>query len=468
MRLADIISFGKTYFTLGIAAVFIMAALFCAGYFLVYKKLMKGAKSLGARTALLAALSACYVVVVLAAVFLNRGSYERAYVLAPFSSYAQAWNEWHVGGWRNIILNILLFIPFGFLLPLWGEWFQKAWRTVLCGFAFTLAIEFVQLAASVGVFEADDLMGNTFGVLIGYGFGMLFLSAVQKKKLSAGKTIGYAAPALIMALVFGGIFTAYSLQEFGNMACLSGLKANMDEVSVSSDAAFSDEPGSVMIYCSAVGSEQTARELAQAIFSSKGTTLDETQTDLYDESALFYAEGRKFSVWVTYLGNTYRYTDFSHDESLKRVQDADEAAVRAALAQINIELPEACAFELTDTGYQFRADMASYGEKIMNGTLLCEYYSDGSVKSVRNNMVICSPYRACEVISEAEAYERARAGKFVPLYFAGVPRSIELQSVELTYLLDSKGYYQPVYRFSCVCAGASLEQEAYLLVPAMR
>lgn len=467
MRFIDIINFVKAYFALGIATVFGLTVLFCVGYFLIYKKLMKGIKSLTIRTVLLATVSACYIVVVLGVVFLNRGNYDQAYVLQPFYSYVQAWNEWSAGGWRNIILNILIFVPFGFLLQLWSKWFRKAWRTILCGFAITLAIELVQFATSVGVFETDDLIGNTFGVLIGYGFGMLFLSMVQQKKLPVRKTIGYIAPALIMAVAFGGIFAAYSLQELGNIACFSSLKVNMDHVSVSSDATFSVEPGSAMIYSSSVGNEQTARELAQAIFVSKGTTLDETQSDLYDESALFYSEGRKISIWVTYLGNTYRYNDFpQHSDGTERVQDVDEATIREALREMNIELPEACIFEVTDIGYQFTADMAILGEKVMNGMLSCDYYSDGTIKSIRNNMIVCNPYRTCNIISEAEAYEQVKAGRFVPSYFPNAPCSIKVESTEVTYVLDSKGYYQPVYRFNCLFTGAPPEYESYVLVPA--
>ena len=35
-----------------------------------------------------------------------------------FSSYKDAYNSFSIGEWRNLILNILMFVPIGILMPL--------------------------------------------------------------------------------------------------------------------------------------------------------------------------------------------------------------------------------------------------------------------------------------------------------------------------------------------------------------
>ena len=68
---------------------------------------------------------------------------------------------------RNIILNILLFIPFGYLLPtLFPR--LRSWHVILLGLAFSLCIELLQLLTRLGYADVDDLINNTFGAAIGF------------------------------------------------------------------------------------------------------------------------------------------------------------------------------------------------------------------------------------------------------------------------------------------------------------
>ena len=65
--------------------------------------------------------------------------------------------------------NIVTFIPFGFLvLPLIkGKNSRAFFLTLLFGFLLSVFIELSQWAFGVGVSEPDDLILNTFGVLLG-------------------------------------------------------------------------------------------------------------------------------------------------------------------------------------------------------------------------------------------------------------------------------------------------------------
>ncbi len=71
------------------------------------------------------------------------------------------------GELRNIILNILLFIPVGYLFP---SLFPKLlwWQMILLGLVFSLCIELLQLLSRLGYADVDDLINNTLGAAIGW------------------------------------------------------------------------------------------------------------------------------------------------------------------------------------------------------------------------------------------------------------------------------------------------------------
>ena len=84
--------------------------------------------------------------------------------LVPFWSYS------HPELQMEIILNYILFMPLGVLLYLcFGE--KLGLRVVIAGFLLSALIELIQLTFKIGVFEFDDMIGNTIGCLIGAAVG---------------------------------------------------------------------------------------------------------------------------------------------------------------------------------------------------------------------------------------------------------------------------------------------------------
>lgn len=66
-----------------------------------------------------------------------------------------------MGYWWDIVLNILLFIPLGFLLG------RKGWKAILFGFLLSAFIELAQYVFLLGYCEADDVLNNTIGCVLG-------------------------------------------------------------------------------------------------------------------------------------------------------------------------------------------------------------------------------------------------------------------------------------------------------------
>lgn len=68
----------------------------------------------------------------------------------------------------NLFGNVFAFSPFGFMIPIVINKRKAFFRSVFATFFFSLLIETSQLIMKVGVFDADDLLMNTVGGLIGY------------------------------------------------------------------------------------------------------------------------------------------------------------------------------------------------------------------------------------------------------------------------------------------------------------
>lgn len=72
---------------------------------------------------------------------------------------------------KDIINNILLFVPFGITLGLiWGRWY-----VILTGFIFSLLVELSQLIFRIGWFELDDISNNTIGTALGFAVAVLII-----------------------------------------------------------------------------------------------------------------------------------------------------------------------------------------------------------------------------------------------------------------------------------------------------
>ena len=104
---------------------------------------------------------------------------ERQINLSLFSDLIEIYRNFGIGFFLWLLLgNIFWFIPFGFLLPMLLKKHNLI-KTLLSGFLFSLTIETLQFTFYKGVAELDDLILNTFGVLIGYGLFRLF--SIHKK-----------------------------------------------------------------------------------------------------------------------------------------------------------------------------------------------------------------------------------------------------------------------------------------------
>ena len=89
-------------------------------------------------------------------------------------------------GYRDLILNIVCFIPVGLLVALLFERYRLA-KALLAGLLFSLTIEFSQLIWQRGVFDVNDLFNNALGAVIGCFIAVGVINGTQRLKAAKDK-----------------------------------------------------------------------------------------------------------------------------------------------------------------------------------------------------------------------------------------------------------------------------------------
>ena len=453
MRIRDIISIGSSFITLGIIVVALIGVIL-----LVYNLIRKFRKQkkvmIPTGRLLVCAVFIIYLVVVVGATMLRyrmhsfAGGIGEIYPL--FYSYKEAWNHFSAREWRNIILNIMMFVPFGFLLPLVSKKFQVFWKTYLAGFLFTFLIEMIQLLFNLGICELDDFMNNTVGAMIGYGFYRLCVFIAKKWKKQEIKSLPivyFQIPFLVTIVSFALIFGIYRMQELGNLP--SGYIIRQKDVRVTTELELSSDENTALVYRTSVANVKDTRKMAEEIFGRFGLGIDESRTDIYEDTAIYYSEdNNRLNIWINYAGQTYSFTDYDalyhNDERMENKSNASESELIQALEKMGVTIPEGAVFEEKKEEYYFTADKIVKEGKMYDGSIQCEYTTDGMISHLTNNIIEYKEYKSFPIISEKEAFDRLKEGYF--RWYGS--NDLEVLEVELSYELDTKGFYQPVYTFS--------------------
>ena len=456
MRVSDLISLGFDWLISGIVIAVIISIAFLIGYFFIYKKLCKGSKTLTPSVFLLYAMFFCYLVMVLGVTLLGRfNDQTELFRLAPFYTYIEAWNQFKDADWRNIILNIFMLVPFGFLLPYIAKPFKKVGWTTLAGFLFTLLIEATQLILKRGIFETDDLINNTLGVIIGYGFYRLvsyITDRIAKEPVKLSSTLLFQLPLLVTIVAFCTIFMAHNLKELGNLRCRYIIKAHPQSVTCNTD--FDENTGTAWVYTVPIVSIEETRCFANDFFAGFDSDIDNSRTDVYDESVFYWNDDPDYtlSLEIDYEGNKIRYTNFNvsfGDSSSVPAENAAPEEVSESIKALGFYLPKGMTFTNQGYGkYLLDADCIMVGDYVYDGSVSCRITETGEIQDLSYNLIKCSAYKEFPIISEAEAYERIAAGifRYEPAY---EPDNIIVNDIVLSYEVDSKGFYQPIYIFEC-------------------
>lgn len=466
MDSTTILYYIKSAFELGMMAVCIYTLAWVIGYLFIYKKLMHGKKPFPWKTAILLLLLVGYLAMI-AYVTLWRYGEQSSTNLHLFRGYREAWNIYGRRNWQNVLLNVAMFMPLGILFPLVTKIFRKFYWTLATGFGTSMAIELTQLITKRGAFDVDDLFNNSLGTMLGFCLVMIVIVLIRHEKKKLPRVMAYAVLPMAVTVCLAGAAIAYNTQELGNLADACTYTVNMKNVDVNLACELDDSTTTAAIYKAETFDIQSCDEYGYSFFDRLGVTPDDVAH--YNEEAFFMKHSSPaYCLWVNYLGRTFSYTDF--DTETTNPSETDRTNLVKLLSGFGITVPDAA--ELTYDGdgrYIFSISQNIEDSTIFNGTVVCEYYDDNTLKSIDNNLITATYYREGTIITQSEAYNRLCAGQFMGDYFEYMmPSEISITNISLDYEVDSKGLYQPVYIFSVESDDPNWEIGTYTItIPAL-
>ncbi|WP_332695268.1 VanZ family protein [Halalkalibacter lacteus] len=455
MRLQEIIGIVREYFFLALIVVTVLGIIFFIGYFIVYRKLFGGKKSLPKKQLLLGGLFTGYVIMVIGVTFLNRGPNFYGMNFSFFSSYLEAWYSFSFRHWQFVILNIFMFVPFGILLPLLHSRFKRALWTIGAALLFTLSIESIQLVTRYGNFVVDDLFNNLLGAIIGYGIIMGFITIKAK---GVKRSCLYFSPLFLVVILFGSMFIYYHLKEFGNLSIVSTDRTNMTQATTTIDIQLDDNRTTVPVYMAPSYTKAAADEFVIDFFGKMNLDTSNMEVISYQNEGVYWIRDEiSHNIWFRLLDGSYSYKDFSSFDEDRVPKDVDEETIIEELIQFGIHVPQDSLFQKVDTGsYEWAVDKKVIENQLIDGVLGVSYYNDDTVKVIDNHLITYDKVRDVQIKSEQEAYKEISDGKFQHYSENKSIESLHIHKVEVSYLLDSKGYYQPVYAFHSTVDGMKM------------
>ena len=100
----------------------------------------------------------------------------------------------------EIINNIIVFIPVGIYVCM----LKKDWsilKKISVGFFISLGIEVLQFVLAIGATDITDLIGNTFGGIVGIGVFYLFSKVFKNKTNNVINILALIATILLIVLI---------------------------------------------------------------------------------------------------------------------------------------------------------------------------------------------------------------------------------------------------------------------------
>ncbi|MED3804581.1 VanZ family protein [Lysinibacillus xylanilyticus] len=441
---------------------YLLIALF---YFLYYTKQQTDRKKIQIKKLLLGALFIGYIVFVCELTIIGRGtSHYLQMNLHPFSGYIDAWKKYSLRDLQNCIFNILMFVPLGIFLPLLIAKTKAFKWLLLVVVSATLSIETYQTLSGAGIFELDDLINNSLGGIIGYQLYRLGASVAHHKKIKIKSLVGNLAIPLLIGLIFLGMNIIYAQKEFGHLAINAYTKSNMSGVDLSTSLELSTLPAVATVYkkiINNVGAEALLKEklglseLSAQVFSGDREVL------LNDKA------GVPYTLFISSVGNWSLSENLYTPAQISLAEQEPMVDMALALMDELSILPQNAEFTIFENGnFEWELpDRTDLNKDYWRGDLNLGLKPDGSVYSLSYNLHKNQFIREVNILSFADVYERIKNGEFPQIkYNAQVKEEeliikkgdqLDIELIELSYMYDTKDFYQPVYRVSGTLNGKS-------------
>lgn len=456
----DIVTIFQTLFRWGVPALAggIILLLVLAGGYLIYKKVLHGEKKVSRLQAACAALLFGWLILVICLTSFSRGSNFTGSINIDFmSGYISAWNHWSVSELQLIIFNMLMFAPLGFLLPLLWKKAEKFWVTVLVSFSVTALIEVIQFFTGTGIFELDDLFHNLVGSFFGYFCIMAVLSLVREKTIRFAPVAKMLLIPGMIGLTLGIVILAYAYQHYGNMSILPAVKEDMSEVKIVTGWEMSEQNTTAAIYQNKYAEDKNyVSKIKSAVENLENLTLSNL-TRREDENLGYLgkdANGTPCRLLFFFRSGEWSYTNFAENAAQLTEEKVNLLKSRYQNWMKKLDLlPETAQFSVQN-GDTLRwnvtpqHDIIEGTEAFQTGSVMIQFDESGTLSNFFYQITWNEYVTDETILSESQAFEQVKAGNFEQYVPFQSGDTLYIDQCKLTYVYDTKGFYQPVYEFN--------------------
>ncbi len=413
-------------------------AMFIVWYFKYKKNIHLPVKT---RSIVLGSLFVIYLLTVLGITLFTRNTDMGTSNTELFSSYVSAWNRASSSEWKMIIYNIIMFVPLGIFLPLLHKEFQKLSLVILIGLMLTCFIEVNQYMTFTGVFEFDDILNNVVGTMIGWGISLAFIEMVlSQEETKRQKMIVYFAPLCFSVLFFVSLWGYYHIMPYGTLKTNYYFVWNTENIQFTSDINLNDSPTIDYVY--------DVIELSNEEMLSHASYY----LNLFNQSDASLVLGKGVATAQLNQGEFQMYEDghFTYrQEGIVNLQ-VNEWQVSQALKELKLVVSDDFLFcGISEGVASYEVPFITNEEGTYSGIIEVMLDHSGKVIWLNWDVKQITQIEQVEIKSHAQAWREIRAGEFL-LYDISHIDTIHLVSSSRGHVIDSKGYYQPVYQFNVI------------------
>lgn len=439
------------YLVIPAALLCVVALAFAWGYFRAKRRPFPWKKA-----AALLVLVGWFVLMIFVTVLRHESYVFRDYNFYLFRAWIEAWNRFTVQSWLNIMLNIAMFVPLGFLLPVLCRWADKWNRMLLAGFGTSMLVEVIQLITRRGIFDIDDLFTNTLGAMLGWSILMLLRTLLHRESGWGKRCCGYLVVPVSFVLVMAVLFGYYAVKPYGNLPDTAVGKANLRNVQWELPAELDDPPTTAPIFWAGGIDKEASEQFVQAFAERLGITFPDIM--YYDTMIIYLNHSSGDFLSHNYRDGTWEYNigDAHRPAFAGKAAELERDDIAEVLEDWGVTVPPEAEFTLEKAGdtvvsATFTTDLAQVGDNQVHGTVVCRLQEvDGKtyITDLENSMVTLAPRSEKRILTPTQAIQKLQEGRsfYGELLEHYASACVEVRSCTLDWLVDTKGFYQPVYR----------------------
>lgn len=393
-----------------------------------------------------------YIICIIFIIFGYRNLYQNSFNLNPIYGFTILFQEFSYNIWKEFIVNVLLYIPIGIYLGFILKESGYTYNIIIFSLIISLCIEILQLITHKGVFDINDILYNILGSVLGFIFYKILIN-IKNKELNKKYFLTILIILLIILLPI--IVAFFQRNKIGNIVGYGHANfKNSIVFNKNDELILSDKQSVDILYKSEKRTNKQKDEFASNFFKLLNQTPDNSQTLHYEDVTVYYSKDHTTCLWVYNENSRYWYIQ-SDKKTSKSINYTDFIS-----DTIYFEYPQFNnIFEKTNFGFKI---MEKNNALYFGGDITID--ENDIANEIKCNIIKATSDREIQIKSEQDAFDDLKKGEYY-LKETNISGNILIQSVDLDYILDNKGYIQPVYIF--IGTDISKSKQIEFIVPAI-